>query len=818
MSIEKGLYAAPQGIMEEEGEPLEIEIEDPEAVRIRTGDLEIDIEKDYEEEGFEDNLAEYIDDSELALIASELVEAYEDDVSARKDWVQTYVDGLDLLGMKLEERTEPWAGACGVTHPLLTEALVKFQSETIMETFPAAGPVKTKIIGKETPEKKEASIRVQEDMNYRLTEGMPEYRPEQERLLWGLGLSGNAFKKVYFDPALNRETAIYVPAEDVVVPYGASSLQTAERVTHVMRKTENELKKLQVAGFYLDVDLGDPTNSIEEVEKKIAEKLGFRATTDDRYKILEMHVELDLPGFEDENGIALPYVVTIEKSTQTILAIRRNYKPDDKLKQKRNHFVHYGYIPGFGFYCFGLIHLVGAFAKSGTSILRQLVDAGTLSNLPGGLKARGMRIKGDDTPIAPGEFRDVDIPSGAVKDNIMMLPYKEPSAVLAQLMNQIIEDGRRFASAADMKVSDMSAQSPVGTTLAILERTLKVMSAVQARIHYAMHEEFRLLKDIVRDFAPEEYSYDPDVGSKTAKQSDYDMCDVIPVSDPNAATMSQKVVQYQAVFQLAQTAPQLYDMPLLHRQMIEVLGVRNAAKLVPMNEDRRPRDPVTENIDILKGKPAKAFVFQDHQAHISVHMAAMQDPKIQSVVGQDPQSAQTMMAAMHAHINEHVGYEYKKQIEAAIGMEIPDFEDDDDQQIPKEMENRIAQMAAQASQQILQQHQQEAQQQQAQQQMQDPIIQMQMQELQIKQAEVQRKIAKDQLDAAAKDKQMQIEMERINAQKEIAGANMAMKHSSDKQRNDTQMEIEGFRQGMEMNKQRMQQASISKPPQKGKNK
>jgi hypothetical protein len=824
MSIEKGLYAAPQGIMEEEGEPLEIEIEDPEAVRIRAGDLEIDIEKeDEDEEGFEDNLAEYIPDSELALLASELVDAYEEDVSARKDWVQTYVDGLDLLGMKLEERTEPWSGACGVTHPLLTEALVKFQSETIMETFPAAGPVKTKIIGKETPEKKEASIRVQEDMNYRLTEGMPEYRPEQERLLWGLGLSGNAFKKVYFDPALDRETAIYVPAEDVVVPYGASSLQTAERVTHVMRKTENELKKLQVAGFYLDVDLGDPTNSIEEIEKKIAEKLGFRATTDDRYKILEMHVELDLPGFEDENGIALPYVVTIEKSTQTILAIRRNWKPDDKLKQKRNHFVHYGYIPGFGFYCFGLIHLVGAFAKSGTSILRQLVDAGTLSNLPGGLKARGMRIKGDDTPIAPGEFRDVDIPSGAVKDNIMMLPYKEPSAVLAQLMNQIIEDGRRFASAADMKVSDMSAQSPVGTTLAILERTLKVMSAVQARIHYAMHEEFRLLKDIVRDFAPEEYSYDPDVGNKSAKQSDYDMCDVIPVSDPNAATMSQKVVQYQAVFQLAQSAPQLYDMPLLHRQMIEVLGVRNAAKLVPMNEDRKPRDPVTENIDILKGKPVKAFVFQDHQAHITVHMAAMQDPKIQSIVGQNPQAAEQLMAAMHAHINEHVGYEYKKQIEASIGMEIPDFEDDDDQQIPKEMENRIAQMAAQASQQILQQHQQEAQQQQAQQQMQDPIIQMQMQELQIKQAEVQRKIAKDQLDAAAKDKQLQIELARIDAQKEIAGANMAMKHTSDKQRNDTQMEMEGFRQGMEMNRQRMQQASVSqskdnKPPQKGKNK
>lgn len=816
MSIEKGLYAAPAGIMEEEGEPLEIEIEDPEAVRIRADGLEIDIEKEeMDEEDFEVNLAEYIPDDELSLLASELVDAYEEDVSSRKDWMQTYVDGLDLLGMKLEERTEPWSGACGVTHPLLSEALVKFQSETIMETFPASGPVKTKIIGKETPEKKEAAERVQADLNFRLTEGMPEYRPEQERLLWGLGLSGNSFKKIYFDPALNRETATYIPAEDVVVPYGTTSLRTCERITHVMRKTENEVRKLQVAGFYLDVDLGDPVNTIDEVEKKIAEKLGFRAVTDDRYKLLEMHVDIDLPGYESEDGVALPYVVTIEKSTQTVLAIRRNWKPDDKLKQKRNHFVHYGYIPGFGFYCFGLIHLVGAFAKSGTSILRQLVDAGTLSNLPGGLKARGMRIKGDDTPIAPGEFRDVDIPSGAVKDNIMMLPYKEPSAVLAQLMNQIIEDGRRFASAADMKVSDMSANSPVGTTLAILERTLKVMSAVQARIHYAMHEEFRLLKDIVRDFAPPDYEYEPDVGNRTAKQSDYDMCDVIPVSDPNAATMSQKVVQYQAVFQLAQTAPQLYDMPLLHRQMIEVLGIKNAAKLVPMPDDRRPRDPVTENIDVLKGKPVKAFVFQDHQAHIAVHMAAIQDPKIQSVVGQNPQAAEAMMAAMHAHINEHVGYEYKKQIEASIGMEIPDFEDDDDQEIPKEMENRIAQMAAQASQQLLQQHQQEAQQQQAQQQMQDPIIQMQMQELQIKQAEVQRKIAKDQLDAAAKDKQMQIEMERINAQKEIAGANMAMKHTSDKQRNETQMEMEGFRQGMEMNRQRMQQP---KPPQKGKNK
>jgi hypothetical protein len=824
MSIEKGLYAAPQGIAQGMDEPdLEIEIEDPEAVRIKTDGLEISLEpQDMGDEEFEANLAEYIPDSVLSLVANDLIDAYEDDVSSRKDWIQTYVDGLDLLGMKLDERTEPWAGACGVTHPLLSEALVKFQSETIMETFPAAGPVKTKIIGKETTAKKEAASRVQEDMNYRLTEEMPEYRPEHERMLWGLGLSGNAFKKVYFDPSLNRQVSIYVPAEDVVVPYGASSLKTCERVTHVMRKTENELRKLQVSGFYLDVDLGDPVNTIEEVEKKIAEKLGFRATTDDRYRILEMHVDIDLPGYEDvdedgeETGIALPYIVTIEKNTQTVLAIRRNWKPDDKTKQKRNHFVHYGYVPGFGFYYFGLIHLIGAFAKSGTSILRQLVDAGTLSNLPGGLKARGLRIKGDDTPISPGEFRDVDIPSGSVKDNIMMLPYKEPSQVLAGLMNQIIEEGKAFANMADLKVSDMSAQSPVGTTLAILERTLKIMSAVQARIHYAMHEEFRLLKGIIRDFTPDEYSYEPDYGNRRAKQSDYDQVDVVPVSDPNAATMSQKVVQYQAILQLAQSAPQIYDLPVLHRQMIEVLGVKNAAKLVPMQDDRKPRDPVTENMDLLRGKPVKAFAYQDHRAHIAVHASAKNDPQVQALVGQNPEMAQQLMAAMDAHINEHAAFEYRNQIEQAIGMEIPSFEEDnedDQEEISQEMELEISRRAAMASQQILQQHMQEAQQQQNQQQMQDPIIQMQMQELQIKQAEVQRKIAKDKLDAAAKDKQLQVEMERINAQKEIAGANMAMKHTADKSRNDTQMEIEGFRQGMDIQKMRLKPKS---PPPKGK--
>jgi hypothetical protein len=803
---------------------LEIEIEDPEAVRLRTEGLEIEIEpREMDDEDFEANLAEFIPDNELSLLASELIDAYEEDISSRKDWVQTYVDGLDLLGMKLEERTEPWAGACGVTHPLLSEALVKFQSETIMETFPAAGPVKTKIIGKETPAKKDAAERVKEDMNFRLTEEMPEYRPEHERMLWGLGLSGNAFKKVYFDPSLGRQTSIYVPAEDVVVPYGASSLRTSERVTHVMRKTKNELRKLQVSGFYLDVDLGDPVNTIEEVEKKIAEKLGFRATTDDRYKLLEMQVDLDLAGYEDvdddgeETGIALPYIVTIEKSTQTVLSIRRNYKPDDKLKHKRNHFVHYGYVPGFGFYCFGLIHLIGAFAKSGTSILRQLVDAGTLSNLPGGLKTRGMRVKGDDTPISPGEFRDVDVPSGAIRDNILPLPYKEPSQVLAGLMNQIIDEGRRFASAADLKISDMSAQSPVGTTLAILERTLKIMSAIQARIHYSMHEEFRLLKDIIRDFTPDEYSYEPVDGTRRAKQSDYDQVDVVPVSDPNAATMSQKVVQYQAVFQLAQSAPQLYDMPMLHRQMVEVLGIKNANKLIPTDDDTRPRDPVTENQNILMGKPVKAFLYQDHQAHIAVHMGAMQDPKIQEILSQNPQ-VQMLQAAMMAHINEHVGYEYRKQMEANMGLTLPNYEEDDDVMIPKEIEVEVSQRAAQATQQLVQQHMAEAQQQQAQQQMQDPIIQMQMQELQIKQAEVQRKIAKDQLDAAAKEKQMAIEMERINAQKEIAGANMAVKTHADRMKLDRTQETEGFRMAMNVQQQRENRMNQQKstPPQKGK--
>ena len=804
MAIDKALGQAPMGLdlAEMEDEPaLEIEIEDPEAVRIGIDGMPIlEIEEVEDEDDFNANLAEEMDEEELTELCGDLIGEFEEDISSRKDWMQTYVDGLELLGMKIEDRTEPWPGACGVHHPLLSEALVKFQAETIMETFPSGGPVKTQIIGKETPEKKEAATRVKDDMNYQLTDVMTEYRPEHERMLWGLGLAGNAFKKVYYDPNLERQVSLFVPAEDVVVPYGASNIQTAERVTHVMRKTENELRKLQVAGFYADVELGDPVDSFDEVEKKIAEKMGFRATSDDRYKILEMHVDMDLPGYEDKDedgeptGIALPYVVTIEKGTQTVLAIRRNWNPDDETKQKRNHFVHYSYIPGFGFYAFGLIHLIGAFAKSGTSIIRQLVDAGTLSNLPGGFKTKGLRVKGDDTPIAPAEFRDVDVASGTIKDNIMTLPYKEPSQVLYSLLGTIVEEGRRFASAADLKVSDMSAQSPVGTTLAILERTLKVMSAVQARIHYSMKQEFKLLKDIIRDYTPEDYEYEPVEGPPRAKKSDYDQVYVIPVSDPNAATMSQKVVQYQAVMQLAQQAPQLYDLPYLHRQMLDVLGIKNASKLVPMQEDQKPRDPVSENMDVIKNKPLKAFAYQDHQAHITTHQTFMQDPMTAQMIGQNPM-AQQMMAALQSHIAEHFGYMYRNQIEQQVGAPIPTFEDED-KPIPEDIEFALSRLVAQASQQLLQQNQAAAAQQQAQQQAQDPIIQMQMQELQLKGQDLQRKAAKDQTDAQLKAAQLELEKQRISSQERQAQAQIAAKS-----------ELEGTRIGIEIAKEERLQAN-----------
>ena len=768
--IDKSLAQAPQGLEElAMGQPdLSIEIENPESVTLDDGSMEITIVPGKEQDDeFNDNLAEDMDEGQLTQLSGDLIGEYDADINSRKDWLTTYVDGLELLGLKVEDRTEPWPGACNVYHPLMTEALVKFQAETMMETFPAAGPVKTVIVGKQTKEKEDAAERVKDDMNYQLTDMMPEYRPEHERMLWGLGLSGNAFKKVYYDPNIERQVSMYVPAEDIVVPYGASNLETAERVTHVMRKTKNELHRLQVAGFYRDVDLGEPFLDIDEAEKKIAEKLGFNPTEDDRYKILEMHVNLDLENGDSEDGIALPYVITIEKGTGTILAIRRNWNPDDKLKQKRQHFVHYGYIPGFGFYCFGLIHLIGAFAKSGTMILRQLVDAGTLSNLPGGLKSRGLRIKGDDTPIAPGEWRDVDVPSGAVRDNILPLPYKEPSQVLNQLMNQIIEEGRRFASAADMKVSDMSANSPVGTTLAILERTLKVMSAVQARIYYAMKQEFKLLKGIIRDYTPTEYSYEPEVGDRRAKQSDYDNVDVIPVSDPNAATMSQKVVQYQAVMQMAQANPQIYDLPELNKQMLEVLGIKNIGKLIPSADDQRPKDPVSENMDIINGKPVKAFIYQDHQAHIQVHMAAIQDPKIMQMVGQNPQAGAIQAAAM-AHINEHVAFEYRKQLEEQLGVPLPK----PDETLPEDVEFELSKVMAEAAKKLAAKSASEAQQEQAQQQAQDPIIQMQQQELQLKAQDLQIKQQKTMADIQAEQTRLELDKMRIESQERIAGAKL----------------------------------------------
>ena len=787
INIDKSVSQAPQGIEElAQSQPdLSIEIENPDSVTLDDGSMEITIQPGKEtDDEFNANLAEYLDEGELTELSGDLLGEFDADIASRKDWLTTYVDGLELLGLKVEDRTEPWPGACNVYHPLMTEALVKFQAETMMETFPASGPVKTQIVGKITTEKEQAAERVQEDMNYQLTDKMPEYRPEHERMLWGLGLAGNAFKKVYYDPNLERQVSMYVPAEDIVVPYGASNLETCERVTHVMRKTPNEIKKLQVAGFYRDVDLGEPFLDIDEAEKKIAEKLGFNPSEDDRFKILEMHVDIDLENGDSENGIALPYVVTIEKGTGTILAIRRNWNPDDDLKLKRQHFVHYGYIPGFGFYCFGLIHLIGAFAKSGTMILRQLVDAGTLSNLPGGLKSRGLRIKGDDTPIAPGEFRDVDVPSGAIRDNILMLPYKEPSQVLNSLMNQIIEEGRSFANADGLKVSDMSANAPVGTTLAILERTLKVMSAVQARIYYAMKQEFKLLKGIIRDYTPEEYSYEPEIGDRRAKQSDYDNVDVIPVSDPNAATMSQKVVQYQAVMQMAQANPQIYDLPELNRQMLEVLGIKNIGKLIPSAEEQKPKDPVAENMAIINGKPVRAFIYQDHQAHIQVHMAAMQDPKIQQMIGQNPMAQQIQAAAL-AHINEHVAFEYRKQIEEQLGVPLPDYEQD----LPEDVEVEISKLMAQAAGKLLAKDQSEAQQQQIQQQQQDPLIQMQQQELAIKQQESQAKAQKMMADTQLDQQRLQleeaklaIEKARIDSQERIAGATLgaqSVKNSKD---------------------------------------
>jgi hypothetical protein len=812
MAIDKALYQAPKGIEEEAdelmGEPdIEIEIEDPESVSIKAGNLEIVIDPDAEGPDFYNNIAEDIDESELQSLGAELLAYVQDDLDSRKDWEKTYKEGLVLLGLKYEERTEPWDGACGVFHPMITEAVVRFQSETIMETFPAQGPVKTKIIGKDTRKKEEAAARVKEDMNYELTERMPEFRMEHERMLWNLPATGSAFKKVYFDPSLQRQTSVFVPAEDIIVAYGTVSMESAERVTHRMYKTSNEIRKLQVAGFYRDIELGEPSKLKNELQEKKDKESGMSSINDDRYALYEIHANLDLPGYEDmeddePTGIAIPYVITVLDGTNDILSIRRNYYEDDDTKKRRDHFVHYVYIPGFGFYGFGLFHLIGGFAKSATSIMRQLVDAGTLSNLPGGLKSRGLRIKGDDTPIAPGEFRDVDVGAGALRDNILPLPYKEPSATLYQLLGTIVEEGRRFAATADMKISDMSAQAPVGTTLALLERMLKVMSAVQARVHYAFKHELKLLSVIIRDYTDDDYDYDPASGPRVAKRADYDMVEIIPVSDPNAATMSQRVVQYQAVIQLAQMAPQVYDIPALHRQMLEVLGIRNANKLVPLEDDQTPKDPITENMNALKLKPMKAFMYQDHAAHIQTHMNMMNDPAVAALIGQNPQ-ASLIVGALQAHIAEHLGYQYRRQVQDAIGTPLPGPEE----KIPEAMEVQISKMVAEGSQIVLAQSLQAKAQQQALQNAQDPIMMAEMQKLQIQQAEVQRKAQKDQADTQIKMLQLQLDQLKAQQQAELDGARLGVEIEASQSELDlkrqiaeAKQELEGTRLGVDIGK------------------
>jgi hypothetical protein len=769
MAISKPLYEMPEGIeiLAQQEIPVEIEIE----VENVGGDgVEVLLGEDEEEgeEAFEDNLAEHMSEADLQKIAGDIMELVEADINSRKDWVDTYVKGLDVLGLRYDEVTEPWDGACGVFSTLLTEAAIRFQSESIMETFPAAGPVKTNIIGAWNPQVEQAAKRVQADMNYQLTDKMPEYRSEHERALWGVALAGSSFKKVYYDPSLERQVSFYIPAEDIILPYGVTNIRRTDRLTHIMRKTKNDIKKLQVSGFYRDIDLGEPLSTQTDIEKAKAQKEGVEQTKDERYQIYEVHIEYDLPGYEEE--LPLPYVITIDKSTNKVLAVRRNYREDDPQKRARQHFVHYMYIPGFGAYGFGLIHIIGGYAMAGTMLIRQLVDAGSLSNLPGGLKSRGLRIKGDDTPIAPGEWRDVDVPGGAIKDNILPLPYKEPSQVLLALLNQITEEARRLSGMADMKISDMSSQAPVGTTLALLERQLKTMGAVQARIHASMKEEFRLLKEIIREYTSPDYSYTPQDGTPQVKVEDYDIVEVIPVSDPNASTMAQRVVQYQAALQLAQGAPQLYDLPRLHRQMLDVLGIPNADKLVPLPDDQMPKDPISENMNALKGTPLKAFIYQDHNAHMQAHMNFMQDPMVASQIGQNPM-AQAIQGAMMAHIAEHLGFEYRKQIEERVGVPLPP----PDKPMPEDIELEMSRFIAQASQQLLQIHQSQAAQQQAQQQAQDPLIQMQQQELQIKQAEVQRKTQKDATDAQIQQQRLGIERERIQAQLVKDGLDIAEK-------------------------------------------
>ena len=809
MAVEKGLYQAPMGMDEAlpEGEmpevDLEIEVVNPDMVTLDDGSVEITLipGQDMGDMPFDGNLAEEMEEGELAALSDELIGLIDSDIDSRKEWADTFVDGLDVLGFKYEERTDPWQGACGVYSTVLAEAAIRFQAETMSETFPSLGPVKTKILGEETKEKEEAAARVKADMNYELTENMVEYRPEHERLLYSLGLGGSAFKKVYHDPNIGRQVALFIPAEDCIVPYSASHIETAERVTHVMRKTKNELKKLQVNGFYRDMELSEPEPYHSDIEIRKAEEGGYSLTDDDRYALYEVHADLVIDGIDDsEDEIAKPYVVTIERGSGEILAVRRNWNPEDPLSLKRQHFVHYPYVPGFGFYGLGLVHIIGGYARAGTSLIRQLVDAGTLANLPGGLKSRGLRIKGDDVPIEPGEFKDVDVPSGSIRDNIMPLPYKEPSQTLLALLDKITNEGRRLGAISDMNISDMSANAPVGTTLALLERTLKPMAAVQARVHYAMKQEFKLLKALMAEYAPAEYSYQPVRGEVTARQADYMMVDVIPVSDPNSSTMAQRVVQYQAVLQMSSQAPQIYDLPQLHRQMIEVLGVKNADKLVPVKDDMKPADPISENMNALIGKPMKAFIYQDHEAHIGAHMAFMQDPQVMGMIGQNPQAKQ-IMASLQAHIAEHLGFKYRKEIEERMGAELPP----PNEELPEEVEVQLARVVAEAGKQLTQENQQQAAQQQAQQQAQDPMFQLQQQELQVKAQEVQRKAQKDAGDmqikqeeqkrklvkdmADAKLEEQRLELEKIEVGIDAKKAGVQMRASKRAEQNKTDLEV-----------------------------
>ena len=788
-----------------EGEELEIVIENPESVSVmdEDGGMVIDFDPNASElmgVSHDSNLAEFMSDGDLDALASELVAQFESDRNSRSDWEDAYIRGLDLLGLKFEDRSTPWEGACGVFHPMLSEAVIRFQAQTIQEIYPASGPVKTSIVGKITDDKTKQAHRVENYLNYLITQRMTEYRTETEKLLFSLPIAGSAFRKVYFDPNMDRPCAMFVPAEDFVVSYGASDLTTCERATHIMKKTSNEIRKLQFAGFYSDIELPPPAPDISEIQQKYNRLTGDSENYefDNRHTLLEMHVDIDLIGFEDTDrgmptGIALPYVVTIDKSSRSILAIRRNWYEDDPKKLKRDHYVHYQYLPGLGFYGFGLVHMIGGLSKSATSLLRQLVDAGTLANLPGGLKSRGLRIKGDDTPIMPGEFRDVDVPGGAIRDNISFLPYKEPSNVLYQLLGDIVQEGRRFASAADVKASDINGEAPVGTTLAVLEREMKVMSAVQARIHAAVSRELKILSEIVRDYGPEEYPYDTDNGQVLIEDFD-DRVDIIPVSDPNAGTMAQRIMQYQAALQLAAQAPQMYDMPLLHRQMLDVLGIQDADKIVPTEDDIKPTDPVTENMNILNGDPVKAFIYQDHEAHIQVHMAATENPEMQKLIAKAP-NAKAMQAAMAAHIAEHVAFAYRAKIEQQLGVALPG----PDEKLPEDIELRISRLVAPAAEQITGKAKMMAQAEQNAKQQQDPIVQMQQKELAIKEqqamAKAQTEMAKIQVDLEKSRNKSMVDLQKMEQQERIESARLASKMATQRSRDESQKEIEGFKAG-----------------------